>query len=60
VSDWNSKPNSTVVNAPMRLVRYEQKIRYGTKEIPGLLPIGYFSLIRSKFMATFPVLGMSV
>jgi hypothetical protein len=48
------------VNAPIRLVRYEQKIRYGTKEIPGLLPIGYFSLIRSKFMATFPVIGMSV
>jgi hypothetical protein len=49
---WSS---STVVNAPIRLTRYEQKIKYGTKEIGGLLPMGYF-VLRSELMMSLVVL----
>jgi hypothetical protein len=49
---WSS---STVVNAPIRLTRYEQKIRDGKKEILGLHPMGYLAL-RSELIATFTVL----
>lgn len=36
--------SSTVVMDPIRLTRYEQKMRYGTNEIFGLLPIGYLAM----------------
>ena len=43
--------SSTVVKAPMRLTRYEQKMIYGTNEITGLLPMGYLSF-KSELMAS--------